>query len=134
MNIYYTASKYANYTHIHMYVFYGLFMDRLRKANLDSEEKCAIKVDIDGNVAVWNISCVDPRVDYILGEIMNHSEYINAKNVEKAVKDVAKKMNKHFEILDLELLISEITDICFSNKKPNIKDDDRLEAPAVVFY
>ena len=134
MKIYYSSSKYANYTHVHMYVFYTYLMRELKKANLDSQEAIAIDVNIDGNIAKWEITTKDPRVDYIFDNVANRTDYINSGAIKKAVKDIAKKMNRGFEILDLELLISEVSAIKLVNKKPNIKDDDSLSAPAVRFF
>ena len=134
MKIYYSSSKYANYTNVHMYVFYTYLMRELKKANLDSQEAIAIDVNIDGNIAKWEIATKDPRVDYIFDNVANRTDYINSGAIKKAVKDIAKKMNRDFEILDLELLTSEISAIKLVNKKPNIKDDDSLSAPAVRFF
>ena len=76
MKIYYSSSKYANYTHVHMYVFYTYLMRELKKANLDSQEAIAIDVNIDGNIAKWEITTKDPRVDYIFDNVANRTANI----------------------------------------------------------
>ncbi|MBR2709201.1 hypothetical protein IKE98_02650 [Candidatus Saccharibacteria bacterium] len=134
MKTYYTSSKYANYTHIHMYVFEKYFIEQIKESKLDYEESYSINVEIDGNVAIWKMSINDPQIEYIFNELVKNPNFIDKRMVKKATKDIAKKMGKKFEITDPELLLEEIRSIKLSDKKPIIKDNDSLDSPAVRFY
>ena len=46
----YSYSNSANYTHIHMYVFFDFFTKALKEKGLE-DSNYQIDVDIDGNVA-----------------------------------------------------------------------------------
>lgn len=133
METYYSSSAYANYTHIHMYVFYAFFISELKRFNLDYSNSYSINVDIDGNVAIWKISANDPRAKHVFETLINNSEFITPERIQKATKTIAEKINKKFEILDSKLLLSEIKNIKLSIKKPNVKDNDSLYSPAVNF-
>ena len=134
MKTYYTSSKYANYVHIHMYVFYDYFINEVKQLGLDYSGSYSINVDIDGNIALWRFLINDPQINDVLSASINNISYINQKNIQKAIRAVAKKMNKKFEILNPELLLAEIRDVKLLTKKPNIKDNDDLSSPAVRFF
>lgn len=134
MKTYYSSSDYANYTHIHMYVFYDYFINELKRLNLDYEGSYSVDVNIDGNVAVWKIFIGDPQVEYVLNNLISNPDFINSKRIQKATKRVAEKMDKRFEIINSEFLLSEIRNIKLSTEKPNIKDNDSLSSPAIKFF
>ena len=134
MKTLYSSSVFANYTHIHMYVFYECFIEQIRKANLDYEGSYSIDVDIDGNIAVWKISINDPQIEYIFNTLVDDASFIDKKRIKKAVKEIAEKMGKKFEIKNPELLLSEIKAIKLVAEKPSIPDNDDLDSPAIRFY
>ncbi len=134
MKTFYSSSEYANYAHIHMYVFYECFIEQIRKASLDYEGSYSIDVDIDGNIAVWKISINDPQVEYIFNTLISDDSFIDKKRIKKAVKEIAEKMEKKFEIKNPELLLSEIKAIKLVAEKPSIPDNDDLDSPAIRFY
>ena len=57
---FYTKSENANYTHIHAYAFYDLFLDQIKKQNFQTAD-FQINVDIDGNVATWAFDTTDSK-------------------------------------------------------------------------
>ena len=134
MKTFYSSSEYANYTHIHMDVVYGFFIEQIKKANLDYDGSYSIDVDIDGNVAIWKISINDPQIEYIFNMLIDDTTFIDKKRIKKAAKDIAEKMDKKFEIIDPDLLLSEIRAIKLTSDKPSISDNDDLDSPAVRFY
>lgn len=134
MKTYYSSSKFANYAHIHMYVFYNFFIKEIKRLDLDYAGSYSINVNIDGNIAVWQLEFGDPQVQHIFETLIENSDFITSKRIQEATKMVAEKMNKQFEITDSELLLSEIENIKLTTKKPNVEDDDSLCSPAVKFY
>ncbi len=132
MKTYYSSSKYANYAHIHMYIFFNALTNELQKAHVDGKDSYKIDVDIDGNVAIWKFDAKDPRAEYIFNELKDSASYITKDAIKKATKAIAKKMGKKFEITDFDLLVSELSNIKLSEEKPEIKDDDSLEAPGII--
>ena len=132
MKTYYSSSKYANYTHIHMYIFFNAFISELDKAHIGGENSYDIDVDIDGNVAIWKLEAGDPRAEFIFNELREKTDYITKDAIKKAAKAIAEKMEKQFEITDYDLLISELSKIRLSEQKPEIADDDSLAAPGIV--
>ena len=92
MKTYYSSSAYANYAHIHMYVFYDYFINELKRLNLDYEGSYSADVNIDGNVAVWKIFIGDPQVEYVLNNLINNSDFITPKRIQKATKKIAESL------------------------------------------
>ena len=134
MKTYYSFSKYANYTHVHMYALYGYFIKQVKKAGLDYDGSYTIDVDIDGNIAIWKLTTKEPQIEYIFNELTKKPDFIDKELVKKATKEVAAKMGKKFEIKDKELLLKEVRSIKLSDKKPEIEDNDDLNSPAILFY
>ncbi len=134
MKTFYSSSEYANYAHIHMYVFYEYFIEQIKENNLDYDDYYSIDVDIDGNIAIWKISINDPQIEYIFNTLVDDASFIDKKRIKKAVKEIAEKMEKKFEIKNPELLLSEIKAIKLVAKKPSIPDNDDLDSPAIRFY
>ena len=132
MKTYYSSSEYANYTHIHMYIFFNAFTNALEEAHIDGENSYEIAVDIDGNVAIWKFGAGDPRAEYIFDELRGKTDYITKDAIKKATKTIAAKMKKRFEITDFDLLITELSKIKLSEQKPEIADDDSLVAPGIT--
>ncbi len=116
-----------------MYVFYNFFIKEIKRLDLDYAGSYSINVDIDGNIAVWQLEFGNPQVQYIFETLIENSDFITSKRIQEATKMVAEKMDKQFEITDPELLLSEIKNIKLTTKKPNIEDDDSLCSPAVKF-
>ena len=60
----YSFSEFANYTHIHMYVFFGIFTNELKKKKLE-DSNYKLDVSIDGNVAKWILDTPERKISNI---------------------------------------------------------------------
>lgn len=127
----YSFSKLANYTHIHMYVFFILFTDEIKKKKLE-DSNYKINVSIDGNVAKWTLNTPEKRISKIFKGIMQNSS-INTGIVNEAISRINLKNGYSSELKDVQLLIKEISNVIFTKKKPEITDDSLL-SPAIDFY
>ena len=105
----YTTSKFANYTHVHMYAVHDIFSNELRENGL-SEEFYKLDADIDGNVATWSFETDNKSVLEIFENVINEHIFSNVE-VKTAVQRIAKKNSWSAEILDLEGLTSEVNKI-----------------------
>ncbi len=130
MNIY-SFSKFANYTHIHMYVFFDSFTKALKEKGLE-DSNYQIDVNIDGNVAKWVLDTPEKRISNIFKSIMQ--DYIfNDEEIKIAISKIEQKNGFISKIKDVDLLRREISSVSFTKKKPEITDDS-MESPAIDFY
>jgi len=127
----YSFSKFANYTHIHMYAFFNSFTKALKEKGLE-DANYQIDVDIDGNVAKWILDTPEKRISNIFKSIMQ--DYVfNDEEVKMAISKIEQKNDFISKIKDLVLLRNEITKVDFTKKKPE-STDDSMESPAIDFY
>lgn len=127
----YSFSKFANYTHIHMYAFFNSFTKALKEKELE-DANYQIDVDIDGNVAKWILDTPEKRMSNIFKSIMQ--DYVfNDEEIKMAISKIEQKNGFISKIKDLDLLRNEITKVDFTKKKPE-STDDSMESPAIDFY
>lgn len=127
----YSFSKFANYTHIHMYAFFNSFTKALKEKGLE-DANYQIDVDIDGNVAKWILDTPEKRISNIFKSIMQ--DYVfNDEEIKMAISKIEQKNDFISKIKDLVLLRNEITKVDFTKKKPE-STDDSMESPAIDFY
>lgn len=127
----YSFSKFANYTHIHMYTFFNSFTKALKEKGLE-DANYQIDVDIDGNVAKWILDTPEKRISNIFKSIMQ--DYVfNDEEIKMAISKIEQKNDFISKIKDLVLLRNEITKVDFTKKKPE-STDDSMESPAIDFY
>ena len=127
----YSFSKFANYTHIHMYAFFNSFTKALKEKGLE-DANYQIDVDIDGNVAKWILDTPEKRISNIFKSIMQ--DYVfNDEEIKMAISKIEQKNDFISKIKDLVLLLNEITKVDFTKKKPE-STDDSMESPAIDFY
>lgn len=127
----YSFSKFANYTHIHMYAFFNSFTKALKEKGLE-DANYQIDVDIDGNVAKWILDTPEKRISNIFKSIMQ--DYVfNDEEIKMAISKIEQKNDFISKIKDLVLLRNEITKVDFTKKKPE-STDDSIESPAIDFY
>ena len=127
----YSFSKFANYTHIHMYVFFNSFTKALKEKGLE-DANYQIDVVIDGNVAKWILDTPEKRISNIFKSIMQ--DYVfNDEEIKMAISKIEQKNDFISKIKDLVLLRNEITKVDFTKKKPE-STDDSMESPAIDFY
>ena len=69
--IFYTKSQKANYSHIHAYAFYDLFLSEIKRQNL-TDPDFQINVDIDGNVATWTLDTTDSKIQNLFQNLITH--------------------------------------------------------------
>lgn len=130
---YYTTSRYANYVHLHMYIFFNELMWELKEKKLDYDGAYDVNVEIDGNIATWRMEFYDPRARYVFDTLRVRNDFITTKTIKAAARDIAKKLGRKYEMTDSERVIREIGEISFLDKKPNINDNDLLVAPGINF-
>ena len=124
----YSFSKFANYTHIHMYAFFNSFTKALKEKGLE-DANYQIDVDIDGNVAKWILDTPEKRISNIFKSIMQ--DYVfNDEEIKMAISKIEQKNDFISKIKDLVLLRNEITKVDFTKKKPE-STDDSMESPAI---
>ena len=126
----YSFSKLANYTHIHMYVFFITFTNEVKKRKLE-DSNYRLDVSVDGNVAKWVLNTPEKRVLKIFKGIMQNFD-INAEIINEAISRINLKNRYSSELKDIRLLIKEISNVIFTKKKPEITDDSLL-SPAIDF-
>ncbi len=119
--IFYTKSQKANYTHIHAYAFYDLFLSELKRQNL-TDSNFQINVDIDGNVATWTLDTTDPKIQNIFQNLTIHQIFTDHQ-ISDAIAKICHKNNLKPHLKNLNLLKSELNRIEFQTKKPEISDD-----------
>ena len=129
--IIYSFSEFANYTHIHMYVFFGIFINELKKKRLE-DSNYKLDVSIDGNVAKWILDTPERKISNIFKKIIQDT-VIDKKIIDTAISEIEQKNEFTSKIKDLDLLEREITNVCFTKKKPEISNDS-MSSPAIDFY
>ena len=122
--IFYTKSQKANYTHIHAYAFYDLFLSELKRQNL-TDPDFQINVDIDGNVATWTLDTTDPKIQNIFQNLTIHQIFTDHQ-ISDAIAKICHKNNLRAHLKNLNLLKSELNRIEFQTKKPEISDDSLI--------
>lgn len=127
----YSFSEFANYTHIHMYVFFGIFTNELKKKKLE-DSNYKLDVSIDGNVAKWILDTPERKISNIFKKIRQDT-VIDKKIIDTAISEIEQKNEFTSKIKDLDLLEREITNVCFTKKKPEISNDS-MSSPAIDFY
>ena len=79
----YSFSEVANYTHIHMYVFFFSFAEEIKKYGFE-DSNYKLDVSIDGNVAKWILDTPEKRISNIFKEL-SHSSHINTPKINGAI-------------------------------------------------
>lgn len=128
--ILYAKSEKANYTHIHAYVFYDLFLDQIKTQNLQTAD-FQINVNIDGNVATWTLDTTDPRIQELFQNLTTHFNFTEHQ-ISTAIAKICHKNNLKAHLKNLNLLKSELTHIKFQTQKSEITDDS-LTSDAIDF-
>ena len=128
--ILYAKSEKANYTHIHTYAFYDLFLDQIKKQNL-ADSDFQINVDIDGNVATWTLDTTDPKIQNLFQNLITHTSFTDHQ-ISDAIAKICHKNNLKPHLKNLNLLKSELNRIEFQTEKPEISDDS-LTSDAIDF-
>lgn len=128
--IFYTKSENANYTHIHAYAFYDLFLDQIKIQNLQSAD-FQINVNIDGNVATWALDTTDSKIQDLFQNLAIHQSFTDHQ-ISDAIAKICHKNNLKPHLKNLNLLKSELTHIKFQAEKPEISDDS-LTSDAIDF-
>lgn len=119
--IFYTKSEKANYTHIHTYAFYDLFLDQIKIQNLVNSD-FQINVDIDGNVATWTLDTTNSKIQNLFQNLTTHLNFTEHQ-ISTAIAKICHKNNLKPHLKNLNLLKSELTHIKFQTEKPEISDD-----------
>ena len=122
--IFYTKSEKANYTHIHAYAFYDLFLRELKRQNL-TDPDFQINVDIDGNVAAWTLDTTDSKIQNLFQNLTIHQNFTDHQ-ISDAIAKIYHKNNLKAHLKNLNLLKSELTHIKFQTEKPEISDDSLI--------
>ena len=122
--IFYTKSQKANYTHIHAYAFYDLFLSELKRQNL-TDPDFQINVDIDGNVATWAFDTTDSKIQNLFQNLTIH-QIFSDHQISDAIAKICHKNNLRAHLKNLNLLKSELNRIEFQTKKPEISDDSLI--------
>ena len=128
--IFYTKSQNANYTHIHAYAFYDLFLSEIKRQNL-TDPDFQINVDIDGNVATWTLDTTDSKIQNFFQNLITHTSFTDHQ-ISDAITKICQKNNLKAHLKNLNLLKSELNHIKFQTKKPEISDDS-LTSDAIDF-
>lgn len=128
--IFYTKSQKANYTHIHAYAFYDLFLSELKRQNL-TDPDFQINVDIDGNVATWAFDTTDSKIQNLFQNLTIHQSFTDHQ-ISDAIAKICQKNNLKPHLKNLNLLKSELNHIKFQTEKPEISDDS-LTSDAIDF-
>lgn len=126
----YSYSNSANYTHIHMYVFFDSFTKALKEKGLE-DSNYQIDVDIDGNMAKWILDTPEKRISNIFKSIMQ--DYVfNDEEIKIAISKIEQKNGFISKIKDVDLLRREVSSVSFTKKKPELADDS-MQSPAIDF-
>ena len=128
--IFYTKSENANYTHIHAYAFYDLFLSEIKRQNL-TDHDFQINIDIDGNVATWALDTTDSKIQDLFQNLTTHQNFTEHQ-ISNAIAKICHKNNLKAHLKNLSLLKSELTHIKFQAEKPEISDDS-LTSDAIDF-
>lgn len=128
--ILYAKSEKANYTHIHTYAFYDLFLDQIKKQNL-ADSDFQINVDIDGNVATWTLDTTDPKIQNLFQNLITHTSFTDHQ-ISDAIAKICHKNIFKAHLKNYSLLKSKINRIKFQTQKPEITDDS-LTSDAIDF-
>lgn len=128
--ILYTESENANYTHIHAYAFYDLFLSELKRQNL-TDPDFQINVDIDGNVATWTLDTTNSKIQNLFQNLTIHQSFTDHQ-ISDTIAKICHKNNLKPHLKNLNLLKSELNRIKFQNEKPEISDDS-LTSDAIDF-
>lgn len=128
--IFYTKSQKANYTHIHAYAFYDLFLSELKRQNL-TDPDFQINVDIDGNVTTWTLDTTNSKIQNLLQNLITHTSFTNHQTSDAIAKICHKNIFKA-HLKNSSLLKSELNRIKFQVQKPEITDDS-LTSDAIDF-
>lgn len=127
----YSYSNSANYTHIHMYVFFFSFAEEIKEYGLENSNY-KLDVSIDGNIAKWILDTPEIRISNIFKEL-SRNPLTNIPKINEAIIKIEQKNNFTSRIKDMDLLTLELSKVCFTKKKPEITDDSLL-SPAIDFY
>jgi hypothetical protein len=114
-----------------MYVFFGIFTNELKKKKLE-DSNYKLDVSIDGNVAKWILDTPERKISNIFKKIIQDT-VIDKKIIDTAISEIEQKNEFTSKIKDLDLLEREITNVCFTKKKPEISNDS-MSSPAIDFY
>ncbi len=128
--IFYTKSEKANYTHIHAYAFYDLFLNQIETQNFQTTG-FQINVDIDGNVATWTLNITDPGIQNLFQNLITHTSFTDHQ-ISDAIAKICHKNSLKPHLKNLNLLKSELNHIKFQTEKPEISDDS-LTSDAIDF-
>ena len=128
--ILYAKSEKANYTHIHTYAFYDLFLDQIKKQNL-ADSDFQINIDIDGNVAAWTLDTTNSKIQNLFQNLITHTSFTDHQ-ISDAIAKICHKNNLKPHLKNLNLLKSELNHIKFQTEKPEISDDS-LTSDAIDF-
>ena len=128
--ILYIKSQKANYTHIHAYAFYDLFLSELKRQNL-TDLDFQIDIDIDGNVATWTLDTTDSKIQNLFQNLTIHQSFTDHQ-ISDAIAKICHKNNLKPHLKNLNLLKSELSHIEFQTEKPEISDDS-LTSAAIDF-
>ena len=98
----YSYSSSANYTHIHMYVFFSSFAEEIKEHGLE-DSNYKLDVSIDGNVAKWILNTPEKRISNIFKSIMQ--DYVfNDEEIKIAISKIEQKNGFISKIKDMDLL------------------------------
>lgn len=122
--IFYTKSQKANYTHIHAYTFYDLFLDEIKRQNLTNPD-FQINVDIDGNVTTWTLDTTNSKIQNLFQNLTIHQSFIDHQ-ISDAIAKICHKNIFKAHLKNLNLLKSELNHIEFQTEKPEISDDSLI--------
>lgn len=128
--IFYIKSQNANYTHIHAYAFYDLFLSEIKRQNL-TDPDFQINVDIDGNVATWTLDTTNSKIQNLFQNLTIYQSFTDHQ-ISDAIAKICHKNNLKPYLKSLNLLKSELTHIKFQAKKPEITNDS-LTSDAIDF-
>lgn len=128
--IFYTKSEKANYTHIHAYAFYDLFLSEIKRQNL-TDPDFQIDVNIDGNIATWTLETTDSKIQNLFQNLTTHQNFTDHQ-VNNAIAKICHKNNLKPHLKNINLLKSELNRIEFQTEKSEISDDS-LTSAAIDF-
>ena len=128
--ILYTKSEKADYTHIHAYAFYDLFLDQIETQNLQTVDS-QINVNIDGNVATWTLDATNSKIQNLFQNLIIHTIFTDHQ-ISDAIAKICHMNNLKPHLKNLNLLKSELNRIKFQTEKPEISDDS-LTSDAIDF-
>ena len=128
--IFYTKSEKANYTHIHAYAFYDLFLDEIKRQNL-ADTDFQINVDIDGDIATWPLDITNSKIQNLFQNLIAHQNFTDHQ-ISDAIAKICHKNIFKAHLKNSSLLKSKLNRIKFQVQKPEITDDS-LTSDAIDF-